>query len=62
MQQHIKSLPNGEKIKINEDKNRQMARTEILKIKLFKLVFLILEMMKVRIPGCISLLDIIIMK
>lgn len=39
-----------------------MARTEILKTKLFKLVFLILEMIKVRIPGCISLLDIIIMK
>lgn len=39
-----------------------MARTEILKIKLFKLAFLILETMKVRIPGCISLLDIIIMK
>lgn len=62
MQQYIKYLPNGEKIKINEDKNGQMARTEILKIKLFKLAFLILEMMKVTIPGCISLLDIIIMK
>lgn len=62
MQQHIKYLPKGEKIKINEDKNGQMVRTEILKIKLFKLAFLILEMMKVTIPGCISLLDIIIMK